>query len=168
MSSEAEEERLRGFPGDRAPGSDPVDQDWQPRRQPAGLTASEHGAADRAGQLTQLRRTELRRPIRHVQAGMHGLRDTVHEGRAELVPQSAAENNRLQVEQVLRVGERDPKRPNRLVDQLDYNPVLLGKRGRDHAARGAVSTLLLHDLEELGASALRLPSTRRLFYRSAT
>src|SRR3984893_17175491 len=138
------------------------------RRQRRGLTASQHGSADRAGQVTQLGRKELRRPIRHVQAGMHGLSDPVHEGLAELVPQSAAENNRLQVEQVLRVGERDAKRPDRLVDQLDYNAVLLGERGRDHAARGAISTLLLHDLEELGAPALRLPSTRRVLDRSAT
>jgi hypothetical protein len=71
---------------------------WPPRRQRPGLTASQDGGADRAAQVTQLRREELRRPIRHVQPGMHDLRDPVHEGRSEPVPQSAAENDRLQVE----------------------------------------------------------------------
>src|SRR5205823_2558825 len=96
-------------------------------------------------------------------------RDPVHEGLAEAVAEAAADDDRLQVEQVLGVGHRDPQGLDGVVDQPLGHLVLAFQGGRDHTAGQAIAASVGHDLEELGLEPLLgLPAPGRGLYAAAS
>src|SRR2546429_4818756 len=93
-----------------------------------------------------------------VQPRRHRLGDAIDERRAQPVAETSADNDRLQVEQVLGVGQRDAQGPDRLVDQVHRDGVVAGQRLGDHPTGGPVPASLVHDVEEFGAPAASAPA----------
>src|SRR5207247_10296245 len=76
------------------------------------------------------------------------LRDPVDERPAQPTPEPSSDHDRLEIEEVLRGGERDTQSPDRVVDQRHGHLVFLGEGLRDHAAGQAILALGFHDVEQ--------------------
>src|SRR5262249_18557584 len=107
------------------------------------------------------------RPLVVEEVGMHLLDDPVLVGLAESDPDPAADDHRLDVEQVDRGGDPRSERLDRLIDQLDRQLVLLVQRPLPDPARESIAPVPLGDLEEVGLAALLVLPTRTLLHRRA-
>src|ERR1700736_3919219 len=132
------------------------------------LGSGQDGGPDGARQVAELGGQDLGRAIGDVQPRHHRLGDAIDERRAQPVAEPAANDDRLQVEKVLGVGQRDAQCPDRLVDQTDCDGVMRGEGLGDHPAGGSVAPPLLHDVEELCAAACGAPAPGGGLHGTAT
>src|SRR5262245_6074412 len=137
-----------------SPGCPASEAELEGRRSPAVVEAAcllveQKAGADRAAEVTQCRDLDRRRAVVDEQVRVHALGDPLGPGVAEPGPEPAADDHRLDVEQVDRRGDPGPERLIGLVHQLLGELVAVLQRALPDAAGQPVATALLHDLEEL-------------------
>ena len=86
--------------------------------------------------------------MRHEQVRGHLLDDLIDERLTESVAEAAADDDRLQVEEVLGRCETDAQSPRGVVDQLLRHSIALRERSRVDAGAEALATTLFHDPEQ--------------------
>ena len=106
------------------------------------LPADENSGADGARQISELRAEHDRRAVRHEQVRGHLLDDLIDERLTEPVAEAAADDDRLQVEEVLRRCETDAQSPRGVVDQLLRHSIALLERARLDARAEPVAAAL--------------------------
>ena len=100
------------------------------------------------------------------QVRVHPLRDLLDVRLAEAHPEPAADDHRLGVEQVDRRGDPGAERLERPLHQLLGKRVGMLQRSLPDAAREAVLSVLLHDLEELRRLAGGVVAARLRLHRA--
>jgi hypothetical protein len=85
----------------------------------------EVGGANRPGQIPELGGEQRRGLLGHSQIRCHRFFDSADERCSQAVAEATTDDDRFEVEEVLRVGEGDPERLDGVVDQLDRQPVTL-------------------------------------------
>src|SRR3954447_12485938 len=119
-----------------------------------GWPAHEQGRPDRAAEIAQRGQQDGRRALVVEQVRAHLLGQAGTGGLAELDADAAAEDDRLDVEQVDGAGDAGAERAVRAVHDVAGELVALLEGARPDAGGQAVALALLHQLEEHGLLAL--------------
>src|SRR4051812_40101745 len=131
-----------------------------PNYQLTTLARDEQRGAHRAAQVAQRREAHDRRLAVEEQMRLHRRGDARDVRVAEPDAQPAADDDRVDVEQVLRGGDAGAERGDRARHELHRHRVLRAQRAGPDAAGQPVAAALLHDLEQLRVLAVVMQAPR--------